>query len=228
MRPYYTIMKLPAEQDAEFIQMLPFTPRRKDNLAAWMVARSDAPNYGRLVVFQFPKQKVVFGPRQIVARINQDQTISPQFTLWNQQGSQVIQGTLLVIPIEESLLYVRPLYLRSSGGKIPELKRVIVAYQDQIVMEGTLNEGLIRIFGRSVATGLSPDLRVETGAGLPVVTAAVEPILPVSSDLAALAAQANDHFERASAAQRSGDWALYGEEMKKLGDVLAQMDKIRK
>src|SRR5689334_4123382 len=105
-----------------------------------MVARSDGIHYGRLFVFQFPKQKVVFGPRQIVARINQDQEISPQITLWNQQGSQVIQGTLLVIPINESLLYVRPLYLRSSGGKIPELKRVILAYQDRIVMEDTLNK----------------------------------------------------------------------------------------
>src|SRR5690606_32748367 len=124
---------------------LPFTPRLKDNLAAWLVARSDGEHYGRLVVFQFPKQKVVFGPRQIVARINQDQTIAPQITLWNQQGSQVIQGTLLVIPIEESLLYVRPLYLRSAGGRIPELKRVIVAYQEQIVMEETLTQGLVRI-----------------------------------------------------------------------------------
>ena len=94
--------------------MLPFTPRRKDNLAAWMVARSDGAHYGHLLVFQFPKQKVVFGPRQVVARINQDQVISPQITLWNQQGSQVIQGTLLVIPIEESLIYVRPLYLRAA------------------------------------------------------------------------------------------------------------------
>ena len=115
MQPYYTIMKLPGEESAEFIQMLPFTPRRKDNLAAWMVARSDGEHYGRLLVFQFPKQKVVFGPRQVVARINQDQVISPQITLWNQQGSQVIQGTLLVIPIEESLIYIRPLYLRSAG-----------------------------------------------------------------------------------------------------------------
>ena len=129
MQPYYTIMKLPGEAHAEFIQMVPLTPRRKDNLAAWMVARSDAPHYGRLIVFRFPKQKVVFGPRQVVARINQDQEISPQITLWNQQGSEVIQGTLLVIPIEESLLYIRPLYLRGQGGRIPELKRVIVAYQ---------------------------------------------------------------------------------------------------
>ena len=158
MQPYYTIMRLPGENDAEFIQMLPFTPRRKDNLAAWMVARSDGAHYGQLLVFQFPKQKVVFGPRQVVARINQDQVISPQITLWNQQGSQVIQGTLLVIPIEESLLYVRPLYLRGHGGRIPELKRVIVAYQNTIVMEETLEGALDRLFGAGATEGL----RVQT------------------------------------------------------------------
>ncbi|HXH05697.1 MAG TPA: UPF0182 family protein, partial [Vicinamibacterales bacterium] len=147
MRPYYTIMRLPGERRPEFIQMLPFTPRRKDNLAAWMVARSDGDRYGRLLVFQFPKQKLVFGPRQIVARINQDQVISPQVTLWSQRGSEVIWGTLLVVPIEESLIYIRPLYLRASGGRIPELKRVIVAYQNQIVMEETLPAALNRIFG---------------------------------------------------------------------------------
>ena len=110
-----------------------------------MVARSDGANYGRLAVFQFPKQTVIFGPRQVAARINQDQVISPQITLWNQQGSEVIQGTLLVIPIEESLIYIRPLYLRAAGGQIPELKRVIVAYQNNIVMEETLTEALERI-----------------------------------------------------------------------------------
>ncbi len=103
MEPYYTIMKLPGEAREEYIQMLPYTPRQKDNLAAWIASRSDGEHYGQLVVFQFPKQTVIFGPRQIAARINQDQVISPQITLWNQQGSEVIQGTLLVIPIEESL-----------------------------------------------------------------------------------------------------------------------------
>ena len=146
MQPYYAMMRLPGEQAPEFIQMLPFTPARKDNLASWMVARSDGEHYGRLRVFQFPKQKVVFGPRQIVARINQDQAISPQITLWDQQGSEVLQGTLLVIPIQESLIYVRPLYLRSAGGRIPELKRVIVAHQNQIVMEETLEQALNRLF----------------------------------------------------------------------------------
>jgi uncharacterized membrane protein (UPF0182 family) len=229
MQPYYTIMRLPGEKDTEFIQMLPFTPRLKDNLAAWMVARSDGEHYGRLFVFQFPKQKVVFGPRQIVARINQDQVISPQITLWNQQGSQVIQGTLLVIPINESLLYVRPLYLRSSGGRIPELKRVIVAYQDQIVMAETLNKGLVQIFGRKVESALAPDLREVAEPDLRSITPVTDPeaVLPVT-DLAALAVQANDTFKRLVAAQRAGDWALYGEELKKLEEVLAAMDKIRK
>ena len=148
MQPYYTIMRLPGEAEPEFIQMLPFTPRSRDNLAAWLAARSDGEHYGTLRVFQFPKQKVIFGPRQVVARISQDQTIAPQITLWNQQGSQVIWGTLMVIPIEESLIYVRPLYLRASGGRIPELTRVIVAYQNQIVMEETLDAGLVQALWR--------------------------------------------------------------------------------
>lgn len=220
MEPYYTIMRLPGEKDSEFIQMLPFTPRRKDNLAAWMVARSDFEHYGRLLVFQFPKQKVVFGPRQVVARISQDQVISPQITLWNQQGSEVIQGTLLVIPIEESLLYIRPLYLRAAGGKIPELKRVIVAYQNQIVMEETLDRAIDRIF-RPGAARAEP-----AAAGTPSGTAgATERPAPASVD--ELAAQARVHFERALEAQRNGDWAKYGEEIAKVGELLGRMSRGR-
>ncbi len=159
MEPYYTVMKLPGESRAEFIQMLPFTPRRRDNLASWMVARSDPEHYGQLLVFEFPKQKLIFGPRQVVARINQDQVISPQITLWNQQGSEVIQGTLMVIPIEESLLYVRPLYLRAQAGRIPELTRVIVAYGNQIVMERTLDAALARLFGGPAPAAAPPETR---------------------------------------------------------------------
>ena len=217
MEPYYTIMKLPGENSPEYIQMLPFTPRQKDNLAAWMVARSDGANYGQLSVFQFPKQTVIFGPRQIAARINQDQVIAPQITLWNQQGSEVIQGTLLVIPIEESLIYIRPLYLRAAGGSIPELKRVIVAYQNQIVMEETLDAALERLF---------------PGGGAPKPPAAAEPgpsgeeppqETRAPDELTALAAQARAHFQRALQAQREGNWALYGEEIKRLGEVLEKM-----
>ena len=222
MEPYYTIMRLPGEERAEFIQMLPFTPRGKDNLAAWMVARSDGDQYGKMLVFQFPKQKVIFGPNQIVARINQDQDISPQLTLWNQQGSEVIQGTLLVIPIEEALLYIRPLYLRASGGRIPELKRVIVAYQNQIVMEETLDEALARLFG----SRLGP-----TPRALPAGAVVAGLDVPEPGDAAtaavgtgALAAQASEYYQRALAAQRDGNWALYGQEIDRLGEVLARLD----
>jgi uncharacterized membrane protein (UPF0182 family) len=213
MEPYYTIMKLPGEAGAEYIQMLPYTPRQKDNLAAWMVARSDGEHYGKLMVFQFPKQTVVFGPRQVAARINQDQVISPQITLWNQQGSEVIQGTLLVIPIEESLIYIRPLYLRAAGGRIPELKRVIVAYQNQIVMEETLEAALERMFPKDGT--LPPAAGPATGGVRAPETPEVEP--------GDLATRARDHYRRAIEAQRSGDWALYGEELRKLGDVLERM-----
>ena len=219
MAPYYTIMKLPGEASAEYIQMLPFTPRQKDNLAAWMVARSDGENYGQLMVFQFPKQTVIFGPRQIAARIRQDQVIAPQITLWNQQGSEVIQGTLLVVPIEESLLYIRPLYLRAAGGRIPELKRVIVAYQNQIVMEESLEEALARLFpGADMKLSL-PSAPAVTTQALPQIS------LREKGVSAELAVQALRHYERAIQAQREGDWALYGEEINRLGEVLKQMSE---
>lgn len=213
MEPYYTMMKLPGETTTEFIQMLPFTPARKDNLAAWMVARSDGANYGRLLAFQFPKQKVIFGPRQIVARINQDQAISPQITLWNQQGSEVIQGTLLVVPIEESLLYIRPLYLRSTGGRIPELKRVIVAYQNQIVMESTLDAALDRLFPPG-------------GADTPNEGAPVRPVPPNEGEPAAT--PAHDVYRRAVEALREADWMRFGEEFQRLGDILGEKDNLNR
>ena len=230
MEPYYTIMRLPGEERAEFIQMLPFTPMGKNNLAAWMVARSDGENYGKMLVFQFPKQKVVFGPSQIVARINQDQEISPQITLWNQQGSEVIQGTLLVIPIEEALLYIRPLYLRASGGRIPELKRVVVAYQNQIVMEETLDAALARLFGSSPGTRPAvPDtmLVADTAAAVADAPGSAQ-ALPAgaaapSEGQPTLAQQAQAHYSQAIQAQRNGNWTEYGAQIRHLGDVLEQL-----
>lgn len=215
--PYYTIMKLPGEKKEEFIQMLPFTPRNKDNLASWMVARADGDNYGRLVVYRFPKQKLVFGPKQVMARINQDAEISRQLSLWNQRGSKVIQGTLLVIPIKESLLYVQPLYLKAETGKIPELKRVIVATEDKIAMEETLETSLARIFGNAPST---PTPQPSAGESQ---TSALPAQPPPTSD--SLTTQAKQHYDRAIQAQREGDWARYGEELKRLGAVLEQMQK---
>ena len=222
MEPYYTIMRLPGEEKAEFIQMLPFTPRGRNNMAAWMVARSDGAQYGKLMAFQFPKQKLIFGPSQIVNRINQDQDISPQLTLWNQQGSEVIQGTLLVIPIEEALLYIRPMYLRASGGRIPELKQVVVAYQNQIVMEATLDLALNRMFGDGApapSPSESPTLVADAAPGAaPSSSAASE-----RERSGPLAQQAQQHYSRALQAQRDGNWTLYGEEIEQLGVVLSRL-----
>jgi len=155
MEPYYTIMKLPRNKTEEYILMLPFTPSGKSNLSAWMVAQSDGENYGKLIAYTFPKQKLIYGPNQIVARINQDADVSRQISLWDQRGSKVIQGTMLVIPIEESLIYVRPLYLKADAGKIPELKRVIVGYEDTIAMERTLEEALAKIFGEDAIQNIA-------------------------------------------------------------------------
>ena len=198
--------------------MLPFTPARKDNLAAWLIARSDGDRYGELEVYEFPRETIVYGPRQIIARINQDQVISPQITLWNQQGSQVIQGTLLVIPIEEALLYVRPLYLRASGGKIPELNRVIVAYRDQIVMAESLDAALDQIFGGGRGPALRPPAAASTSTSTSPGPSAPGSLAPIVND--ALVARARQHYDRAMQAQRDGNWALYGEEVRLLGEIL--------
>jgi uncharacterized protein len=220
MSPYYTIMRLPQEKEEEFILMLPFTPGRKDNLSAWMVARSDGDNYGRLMVYRFPKQKLVYGPRQIVARINQDAEISRQISLWDQRGSQVIQGQLLVIPIEEGLIYVRPLYIRSESGKIPELKRVVVAYENKIAMEETLEAALAKIF-----SGVFGEARPISATVQP----AAAPSSPAEAATAAggtnLLRDARDTYERAIQAQRQGDWAKYGEEIKKLGTIIDNLSR---
>jgi hypothetical protein len=224
MEPYYTIMKLPGERAEEFILMLPFTPKNKDNLAAWMVARADGEHYGKLIAYRFPKQKLIYGPKQIVGLVNQDPEISRQLTLWNQRGSQVIFGTLMVIPIKESLIYVQPLYLRAETGRIPELRRVIVAAENQIAMEPTLEASLARIFGSATAE-TAQAAAAQATAVQPGAQPAAPPPAATAQGLAA--AQAKQHHERAIQAQRDGDWARYGEELKRLGAVLEQMTKQR-
>lgn len=206
------VLRLPGEEREEFIFMTPFTPRGKDNLAAWMVARSDGEHYGKLAVYRFPKQSLVFGPQQVVNRINQDTEIARQISLWDQRGSQVIRGELLVIPIGEALLYVQPVYLRAEGGRIPELKRVVVAYQNRVVMEETLEEGLGLMFGGTVPrTVLAAD-----GAPLerPAAAAGADP------RLAEVLRQIQEVYDRALAAQRAGNWAQYGAEMERMGELL--------
>jgi len=212
----HIIMKLPNEDKEEYILMIPFTPQGKDNMAAWMVARADGENYGKLAVYRFPKQKLVYGPRQIINRINQDPDISRQISLWDQRGSEVNQGSLLVIPIEESLLYVRPLYLRSSGGKIPELRRVIVAYENQIVMKPTLDEAINAIFG----TSATKEKKTHEQPG--EKQKAESFMLPED-----IINQARQHYDAAINAQKEGNWARYGEEINKLGEVLEKLKENR-
>lgn len=220
MQPYYTIMKLPNKEHEEYILMLPFTPRGKSNLSAWMVARSDDEHYGKLVVYAFPKQKLVYGPSQIIARISQDAEISRLISLWDQRGSKVIQGTLLVIPIEESLIYVRPLYLKAeTGNKIPELKRVIVGYEDQIAMEPTLEQALDKIFGgsqlipKSEKVGGSPTASTRT----PVADSEGKVILKPSDYQ-----KIREYYQRAIKSQQEMDNVMknYQKELQALGETL--------
>ncbi len=230
----HIIMKLPGEKNPEFIFMTPFTPRGKDNLAAWMVARMDGENYGKLSVYRFPKQSLVYGPKQIANRINQDTEISRQLTLWDQRGSEVIRGELLVIPIEESLIYVQPIYLRAEGGTIPELKRVVVAHENRVVMGETLEEGLDALFGSGAAqqtrTSIQDSLST-LGAGQPVVTGGgvtPSPAQAPSGASAELLREAQTHYDRAIAAQRAGNWAEYGREIEQLGVVIRSLRAAKK
>jgi uncharacterized membrane protein (UPF0182 family) len=208
----HIVMRLPDEREAEFVYMVPFTPRGKDNLAAWMVARNDGAVYGKLRVYRLPRQRLVFGPQQVQNRINQNTEIARQVSLWDQRGSEVIRGELLSIPIEESLLYVQPLYLRAEGGRIPELKRVIVAYENRVVMTETLEGGLTALFGGS------GEPRVER----PPLVAETRPAAE-DTTLRALAAEARRRYEAALQAQREIDWARYGEEMRRLGELLERL-----
>ncbi len=193
MEPYYVTMKLPDEEREEFILIQPFTPANKQNMVAWMAARSDGEHYGKLLLYKFAKQELIYGPLQIEARIDQEPSISSQLSLWHQRGSQVIRGNLLVIPIGNSLLYVEPLYLQAETGRLPELKRVIVASGDHVIMTDTLEEALADI------------------QGAPPVTVEPEPGEEVG--VRELAASALEHYEQAQDYLQQGDWAGYGAEL---------------
>ena len=223
----HMVMRLPGERDPEFILMRPFTPRQKDNLAAWMVARNDGEHYGKLAVYQFPRQSLVFGPSQIVNRINQDTEVARQITLWDQRGSEVLRGELLVLPIEGALIYVQPIYLRAQGGRIPELKRVIAAHEGRVSMAGTLDSALAGLFGGRVAAPVDdrePPLAVADSASSSPGSAGSD---AVPANVGELTRRAREHYDRARAAQRSDDWATYGAEMRRLGDVLRQLEASR-
>ncbi|MCL6471183.1 MAG: UPF0182 family protein [Firmicutes bacterium] len=215
IEPYYMVMRLPGESKEAYMIMAPFTPNKKNNMIAWMAAKCDPRDYGKMLVYKFPKQKLVYGPMQIEARINQTPDISQELTLWNQQGSRVIRGNLFVIPIEDSILYVEPLYLQAEQTELPELKRVIVSYGSKVIMADDLTKALDAIFGQSETQAKSSEKTTLVGS------------TPVT--LIDLINQAQQAFDSAQKKQRDGDWAGYGDELKKLEKALADLkDKASK
>jgi uncharacterized membrane protein (UPF0182 family) len=205
MAPFYVLMELPDSPKLRFILMQPFTPRNKDNMIGWMAAASDPGEYGKRLVYNFPKQRLILGPEQIRARMNQEPDISKELTLLNQQGSRVIPGNLLVIPIKDAIVYVMPVYLQAESSPMPELKRVVVSYADKIAMTPTLATSLAQIFGGSQSTTPPP-------SGGATST-------PQTGDPAI----ARNLYDQAIAAQKAGDWAEYGRLITELGTVLERM-----
>lgn len=222
MVPYYVLLQLPDDDDLSFQLVLPFTPTRRDNMIALLAAKSDPDDYGRRVLYEFPKDRLIYGPMQVEARIDQDPVISEQITLWSQQGSSVVRGNLMVIPLGETVLYVEPLFLQAQQSQLPELKRVIATHGTRIVMEPTLEDAMM-----ALVRGAAPR---EVAA----VDEAEEPTREAGGEAAARAAaprsvraliqEAGTAYDRAVTAQRRGDWAAYGEALEELGRILDRLE----
>jgi uncharacterized protein len=245
MSPYYVMMKLPGSPKEEFILILPFVPNTRQNMISWLGARSDEPQYGKSLNYLFSKSSLVYGPSQVEAAINQNPDISAQRTLWGQQGSQVIMGNLLVVPIEDSLLYVQPLYLQSTQTQIPQLQRVIVFYRapataangnnanQYVAMEPTLGQALAAAFGQAVLPGQAGVGGGTSGAGTGGTGGTGTggttggATGTVSAQAAALIARANTEFNAAQAALKAGDFAQYGRQVKALQQTLADLQRLR-
>jgi len=208
VEPYYIIMKLPEEDKEEFVLMTSFTPIKKDNMVAWMAARSDEENYGNLILYKFPKDKLIYGPLQIEAKIDQDSEISQQLTLWSQQGSRVTRGNLLVIPIKDSILYIEPLYIQAETGQLPELKRVLVSDGVRVVMEENLAEALEVLFGKARPSGETPGQEED-----------------LQKSPAELIEEAQDYYTLIEDSMKKGDWAGIGDSFDKLGNVLESLSE---
>ncbi len=216
MEPYYIIMRLPDEEKEEFLLMLPFTPVNKNNTIGWLAARCDGENYGKLLAYLFPKERLVYGPSQIENRIGQDTVITEQLALWGRGGSRVIRGNLLLIPLGKSNLYVEPVFLQAETGGLPQLKRVIVAAGEQIAMEPTLEGSIAAIFG------------AEAPPTEPVVKPPA-PALPeeaVAAEIANLIEEAQQHYNKAQQYLQAGDWAGYGSELDALEAVLDRLAEL--
>ena len=217
VEPYYVVIRLPGEEKAEFMLMLPFTPLNKPNLTAWLAARCDQPQYGQLLVYRFPKGKQIAGPMQVENFISQEPDISQQISLWNTQGSRVLRGNLLILPMNNSLLYVEPIYIQSEDEKtaIPELRRVVIGYENEVVWGETLEDALDEMFGQG--------RNFQSTAAAPTTETATDPSTDQTS-LRGLIEQANRYFNEAQTAQRAGDWPEYGRSLQLLEETLQQLE----
>jgi uncharacterized membrane protein (UPF0182 family) len=235
LEPYYVIMRLPGESSEEFALILPLTPARRQNTIAWVAARSDAANYGKLLSFRFPTDTLVFGPRQVESRIDQDTAISAQFSLWNQSGSNVIRGNLLMVPIGVGNLFVEPIYLQAATSQLPELKRVVVVNGNRIAMEPTLARSLEVIFGGAAPTppgadatpgaGTTPVVRTPVPTQTPGPTSTPRPTITAGS-VSDLARQADEAYQRAQQALRNGDFATYGTEIARVEQLIQEIVRL--
>lgn len=224
--PSYFVMKLPGEEEVEFINSVPYTPNGKDNMTGLLVARNDGEHYGELILYRLPKDRIIYGPSQIEAQINQDTTISSEFTLWSNSGSSYSRGNMFVIPIENSLMYVEPVYLEAANGSLPEVKRVIVVYGDKIAYESNLAAALDSLFGKGAGDPLKTDRPATEGgemSGEGSGDVIVTPGDVTGFNLEELARLANQAYEDAIQAQQRGDWASYGEYLDQLSQYLNQM-----
>ncbi len=213
MNPYYAIINF-ADQNYfdEYVLMLPFTPSTKNNMISWVAAMCDAENYGKIIEYQFPKEKLIFGPMQIESRIDQNTEISQLFTLWGQKGSTVIRGNLLVYPVKDSLFYVEPIYLQSEQSELPELKRVIVAYQNKIGVGLDLKGALKQIFSET---------KIQTQTSVPAESTGQLQDLNVQE----LINKAVDDFNAAQEKLRAGDFTGYGDYINRLQETLENLQK---
>jgi len=237
MDPYYVLMELPDSDELDFIQILPFTPASKDNMVAWMATQNDPEKYGETIVYEFGRNSLIFGPQQIEANIDQDPEISAQLSLWDQGGSNVFRGNLLVIPVGESLIYVEPIYLQSSEeSAIPALTRVVVATTDRVVMGENLGIALAKLFGSELAEdenlaeifGDAPNLANLASAPSTQAPSGVSTLAPLAGDatIEQLIAGANQQYIQAQEFLQSGDWGGYGNEMAALQATLERLSTL--
>ena len=220
VEPYYVVIRLPGQEKAEFMLMLPFTPLNKPNLTAWLAARCDLPQYGQLLVYRFPKGKQVAGPMQVENFISQEPDISQQISLWNTQGSRVLRGNLLILPMNNSLLYVEPIYIQSEDEKtaIPELRRVVIGYENEVVWGETLDEALREMFLKRIGLESDPSATVDD-------TLEATELPETATSLRELIEQANNYYSSAQDAQRNGNWAEYGRNIELLGKAIRQLQE---